>query len=129
MMTRIPTLTHSYSREKSTSMLDKAYLFRAASAFGSALTSSHRVLNCPQLFGHNEMKWLHGVFGARHRYCPLTGSDKTGGKPIRPSTRYTSFGQNPAQQITPGFEDLACALAQRMGVRRQRDRHNGATGF
>jgi len=98
-------------------MLDKACLFRAASACGSALTSGHRVLNCPQLFGHNEMKWLHGIFGARYRYCPLTGSDKTGAKPIRPSTRYTSFGQNPAQQITPGFEDLACALAQRRRVR------------
>ena len=45
-------------------MLDMACLFRTARAFESELTSDHRVLNCPQLFGHNEMKWLHGVFGA-----------------------------------------------------------------
>ena len=74
-------------------------LFRTARAFESALTSDLRVLNCPQLFGHNEMTWLHGVFGARYRYCPLTGCDETGGKPIRPSTRYATALIAPALSV------------------------------
>jgi len=45
------------------------------------------------------MKWLHGVFGARYRYCPLTGCDETGGKPIRPSTRYATALIAPALSV------------------------------